>query len=718
MLPLWVLTLLVATGTEASPTDTETRPSAVQKHQSHVSCLLNRQVPTLPRGVAEIFKWSYWGEGLDFRDAKAQVWRAGKYGEGTTASYLLVGESYIFSERNQTPVYVKTGDELAWLLPETQWRKVADFDDTSSNVILQCNFYSCNDRGLCTFAPTRALRLPSLILDLAPRYNIRSEEAWNRYRRPSDNGVLSLGMLVHLSELNALYDRILASREKCAEENVNWRSLTVFLDLSDLHLISKTERDAWVSAWKRLRYNTQVSIAASLITSPPETLFKDLSLAAQFLDEMSAGPLVVLVPEGRAPLAYDYLFGKVETQRILVLEAAVGGAGGAGLLPKTSVPGLHHHPASLISGWKEDILETVAGHVESFLSAGPNVWAVFVLLIQRAVIDDGSFAVMLQVLGKVQTTYGEALALRSVREVMRSAHVPSSVDLSSAIDASLTYAQLMRLREKLLTEEAGSYLDKVRLRREASKIAKGVPLVPNIYASSVSAEILEHLRDRRDYVVKVSHMARSEYVFIVSNGSLLMGNLTGAEGATLEERIQHKVREGFAQTGAKGAVCGPQNLVALPPGVVVEELVMENLPHWDKPWVVEIRVHVVWGTALVVDVAWGHSGAFLFMRYPQNEAGANPEAAGGTWMVEGLHSEEGAYPAGSYAFMDACVKVAVEQAERFAEGLDHIRVDFLSRAHCSELFLSELAFCPAVIFNPVTDKVLASAWVYGYGVDP
>lgn len=268
-----------------------------------------------------------------------------------------------------------------------------------------------------------------------------------------------------------------------------------------------------------------------------------------------------------------------------------------------------------------------------------------------------------------------------------------ALDLSASVTANTTYEEFLTIRSRIQHPSLHLFEDKIRLRQELLP-SLGVKATPSILLTNTEPErVLESIQGKQAFVVKPSHMSESQNVFVVRDGINILQKAWGhpAPQVTPEE-IQRAVLD-FMHTSALDWECSA--LVSVPPGVVVEELIMSTTG--GSLMVDEYKFYVVWGV-----VVFGESVPF----------------SSGTvsWIdVQGnILLSRGSCPPYCVA---PCYKQMVEIAERVARGAktDFLRVDILIDGQCDGLYISELELFPASEFDFALRLEVASRWRRGYG---
>lgn len=268
-----------------------------------------------------------------------------------------------------------------------------------------------------------------------------------------------------------------------------------------------------------------------------------------------------------------------------------------------------------------------------------------------------------------------------------------ALDLSGLITANTTYEEFLTIRSKIQHPSLHLFEDKIRLRKELLP-SIGVVATPSILLTNTEPErVLESIRGKQAYVVKPSHMSESQNVFVVRDGINILQQAWGHPAPQVKpEDIQRAVLD-FMRTSALDWECSA--LVSVPPGVVVEELIMSTTG--GSLMVDEYKFYVVWGVVVFGESVPFSSGTVSWIDVMGN-----------------ILQSRGSCPPYCVA---PCYKRMVEIAERVARSAktDFLRVDILIDGHCDGLFISELELFPASEFDFFLRHEVASRWRRGYG---
>lgn len=271
--------------------------------------------------------------------------------------------------------------------------------------------------------------------------------------------------------------------------------------------------------------------------------------------------------------------------------------------------------------------------------------------------------------------------------------VRPSLDISAHIDRATTYEELMTLRQRLESSDLGLFEDKIRLRKELLPGA-GVAATPSIHLSNSDFNILHHLRGRKSFVVKPSHMSESQNVFVVQNDVNLLQQAWGHPNPVAHiEDIQAAVDQ-FVQKTALDWEC--RALVAVRPGVIVEDLILAVDPHGGLR-VDEYKFFTTWGLVVVAENTPFSAGAVMEI------------ARNGQVLTSKM-------PCPPFC-VAPCYAKMVEIAERVAQHArtDFLRVDLLVHGRCEAYYVSEVELFPASDFSPELKVAIAERWRSGYG---
>lgn len=271
--------------------------------------------------------------------------------------------------------------------------------------------------------------------------------------------------------------------------------------------------------------------------------------------------------------------------------------------------------------------------------------------------------------------------------------VRPSLDISEYIDHSTSYEELLTIRQRLEHPDLAIFEDKIRLRRELLPAA-GVDATPSIHLSNTDTDLTKHLQGRLAYVVKPSHMSESQNVFVVANGVNLLRQAWGFPEPTASiEEIQAAVNTFMNKTALQWEC---KALLSVPPGVIVEELVLAQ-DTTGKLRVDEYKFFTVWGRVILSENVPFSSGAV--MEIDRNGSILTSKASCPPFCVSPCY----------HRMVEIAEKVAV-----FAQ-TDFLRVDLLVEGKCDALYVSEVELFPASDFSPDLKVEVARHWVKGYG---
>eukprot|EP00928_Gymnodinium_smaydae_P045507 TRINITY_DN30333_c0_g1_i1.p1 TRINITY_DN30333_c0_g1~~TRINITY_DN30333_c0_g1_i1.p1 ORF type:complete len:554 (-),score=56.55 TRINITY_DN30333_c0_g1_i1:88-1749(-) len=271
--------------------------------------------------------------------------------------------------------------------------------------------------------------------------------------------------------------------------------------------------------------------------------------------------------------------------------------------------------------------------------------------------------------------------------------VLKGLDLSGQVEANTTYEEFMTLRSELHDPSLHLFEDKIRLRRELLP-SLGVEATPSILLTNSEPEkVLASIQGRSSYVVKPSHMSESQNVFVVRDGIDLLRRAWGQPDPVATPELIQATVGSFMQTTALDWEC--QALVSVPPGVVVEELVLSTLG--GALSVDEYKFYTVWGEVVFGESVPFSSGAAMWI-----------DREGNVFVSRSTCPPHCVAP---------CYKEMVQMAEKVAAGAktDFLRVDILISGHCEGLYVSEVELYPASEFDPVLRDAISSRWRQGYG---
>merc|ERR1712078_464667 len=226
---------------------------------------------------------------------------------------------------------------------------------------------------------------------------------------------------------------------------------------------------------------------------------------------------------------------------------------------------------------------------------------------------------------------------------------------------------------------------KIEMRRFLA--AHGGPTTPTIFSSNSDPHIRDHIADKKDYVVKATHLSEGQHVFLVREGRLVKAhdlNGTGSQhvetiackgipseqctGSALAEYIEGLIVDSFSLHAMDAESA---KLVDATLGVMVEELVLG-----DDGAVCEVQCLTTWGKCV-------------------------------SWNLAKCDVDK--------SCLDD-VRLVIERAA-FSLRADFVRVDVLIRGQCEAVFLSEVEIYPGNQLSRLEQMKLMRSFLHGYGFD-
>jgi len=219
------------------------------------------------------------------------------------------------------------------------------------------------------------------------------------------------------------------------------------------------------------------------------------------------------------------------------------------------------------------------------------------------------------------------------------------------------------------------WMDKIEQQKMA--LSLGLKIPKTYIATREKVPLVALLSTLDTYVAKVTHMSWGEGLIIVKNG---VNMLTGKR--ITPQEVEDKIYKSMKEQPRLGQ---PWALFHVPHGIMIQEYIPNRL---------EIKMLMIFGKMMVGDYRGGETDKNitpLLGRFDRDGNRIQGELQKAPWW----------WPE------------AIEYAERFAQGTDSLRVDFLIREN-GEILLNELEFYPETHYMDCTKAQLIEAVDTGY----